>query len=114
MHNPRQMVDGVMRMTQVIKDIDADSFITVCAAGRASTYLATMAMLLGLHVRIGMEDTIWKWPHRDDILDSNAAHFKQISQIAELLGRELMTAAEYRAATGMPMKSRFKAEAVHA
>ena len=49
-----------------------------------------------------------------EMLDSNAAHFKQISQIAELLGRELMTAAEYRAATGMPTKSRFKVEAVHA
>lgn len=114
MHNPRQMVDGLMRMTQAIKDIDPDSFITVCAAGRASTYLATLAILMGLHVRIGMEDTVWKWPHREDILDSNAAHFMQVKAIAELLGRETMTAAEYRAATGMPAKSRYQPEAVHA
>jgi 3-keto-5-aminohexanoate cleavage enzyme len=114
MHNPRQMVEGLMRMTQAIRDIDPDSFITVCAAGRASTYLATMAMLLGLHVRIGMEDTVWKWPHRDDLLESNADHFRQIKGIAESLGRELMTAAEYRAATGMPAKSRYRPETVHA
>lgn len=114
MHNPRQMVEGLMRMVAAIRDIDPDSFITVCAAGRPSTYLATMAILLGLHVRVGMEDTVWQWPHRDDILDSNAKHFLQIKQIAELLGRELMTAAEYRAATGMPAKSRYNPELAHA
>jgi 3-keto-5-aminohexanoate cleavage enzyme len=61
-----------------------------------------------------MEDTVWQYPHRDDLLDSNAKHFLQIRQIASLLGREVMTAAEYRAATGMPAKTLYKAEAVHA
>lgn len=110
MHNPRQMIDGLLRMTDAIRDIDPDAFITVCAAGRASTYLATMAMLMGLHVRVGMEDTVWRWPHREDLLDSNAKNFLQTKQIAELLGREVMTASEYRALQGMPGKSRYKRE----
>jgi 3-keto-5-aminohexanoate cleavage enzyme len=113
MHNPRQMVEGLMRMVGAIKDLDPDSFITVCAAGRASTYLATLAILLGLHVRVGMEDTVWQYPHRDDILTSNAEHFLRIKAIAELHGRELMTPAEYRASQGMPKASAYKAEAVN-
>ena len=91
MHNPEQMVDGLMRMVRSIRDIDRDAFILVCAAGRASTYLATFAVLLGLHVRVGMEDTLWPYPHRDDIIKRNVDHFLQMKSIAELLGRELMT-----------------------
>jgi 3-keto-5-aminohexanoate cleavage enzyme len=113
MHNPEQMVDGLMRMVRSIRDIDADAFILVCAAGRASTYLATFALLLGLHVRVGMEDTLWPYPHRDDIIRHNVEQFQQMRQIATLLGRELMTPAEYRQAIGLPAKSTFAAEKAH-
>ena len=113
MHNPEQMVDGLMRMVRSIRDIDGEAFILVCAAGRASTYLATLALLLGLHVRVGMEDTLWQYPHRDDIIQHNVEHFRQMRQIAALLGRELMTPAEYRRAIGLPAKSSFVAEQAH-
>jgi 3-keto-5-aminohexanoate cleavage enzyme len=101
MHSPSQMVDGLTRMVRLIRDIDSSSFIMVCAAGRASTYLATLAILMGLHVRVGMEDTVWKWPHREDPLTSNADHFSLVRGIASALGRELMTPAEYRLSQGM-------------
>ncbi len=110
MHNPQQMVDSLMRMVRVIRDIDHDSFILVCAAGRASTYLATFALLLGLHVRVGMEDTVWPYPHRDELLERNVDHFVQMRQIAQLLGRELMTPAEYRRAIGLPLARQPAAE----
>jgi 3-keto-5-aminohexanoate cleavage enzyme len=113
MHNPQQMVDGLMRMVRSIRDIDEDAFILVCAAGRASTYLATFAMLLGLHVRVGMEDTLWHYPHRDDVIQRNVEHFLQMRQIATLLGRELMTPAEYRRAIGLPSRGAVAAERAH-
>lgn len=102
MHNPQQMVDGLMRMVRAIRDIDPTSFITVCAAGRPSVYLATLAVLLGLHVRVGMEDTVWKYPHSEELLQSNVQVFQQIRAIASALGREVMTPAEYRLSQGMP------------
>jgi 3-keto-5-aminohexanoate cleavage enzyme len=114
MHNPRQMVEGLMRMVGAIKDLDPDSFIAICAAGRASTYLATLAILLGLHVRVGMEDTVWTFPHRDELIKSNADAFLRVKQIALLLGRELMTPAEYRISQGMPAVSSYKPETAHA
>jgi 3-keto-5-aminohexanoate cleavage enzyme len=104
MHSPNAMADGLLRMVRLIREIADDSFICVCAAGRATTYLATFAILLGLHVRVGMEDTIWPWPHRDQLLTSNLEHFELVRNIAHLLGRELMTAAEYRSEIGLPSK----------
>lgn len=105
MHSPAQMVDGLHRMVRAIRDIDTTSFIMVCAAGRAGIYLATLAVVLGLHVRVGMEDTVWKWPHKEDLLKSNVEHFSTVRAIAGALGRELMTPAEYRASQRMPARS---------
>jgi len=96
MYSPETMVDGFMRLVRLIRFIDADSTIIACTGGRTSSYLATLAILLGVHVRVGMEDTVWKWPHRDDKIQSNVEVFQQISGIATALGRELMSANEYR------------------
>lgn len=105
MHTPQQMVEGLLRMVKLIRDIDPEAVIAVCSAGRASTYLATMAIILGLHVRVGMEDTLWKWPHRPDMIERNVDHFNLVKTIAESLGREVMTPAEYRQLLGMPETS---------
>jgi len=95
MYSPESMISGLMRQVSLIREIAPESIISVCAAGRASTYLATLAMLMGLNVRVGMEDTVYAWPHKPDLLPSNAFHFKLVKQIAESLGRELMSAPEY-------------------
>lgn len=104
MHNPRQMVHTLMHLCEMIYDIDRDSVIVVCAAGRASSYLAVLAMLLGLHVRVGMEDTIWELPHKDALIKSNAECFKKYKLIAHLLGREVADGNEYRELIGLPVR----------
>jgi 3-keto-5-aminohexanoate cleavage enzyme len=68
----------------------------VCASGRANIYLATLALLLGHHVRIGMEDTIWRWPHRDEKINKNLETYLATKQLVELLGREVVTPEEWR------------------
>ncbi|MCR4443010.1 MAG: 3-keto-5-aminohexanoate cleavage protein [Peptococcaceae bacterium] len=105
MHNPRAMVETLMHSYNRIMDIDDTAVVMVCAAGRASSYLATLAVLLGLNIRIGMEDTVWKWPHRNEKLTNNAEVFKSYKQIVELLGREIATADEYRQMIGLPAKN---------
>ncbi len=104
MHNPRQMVHTLMHLCELIYDIDKDSIIIVCASGRASSYLAVMAMLLGLHVRVGMEDTIWEYPHKDTLISSNAANFARFKTMAELLGREVADGNDYRELIGLPRR----------
>ncbi|MBS1843043.1 MAG: 3-keto-5-aminohexanoate cleavage protein [Actinobacteria bacterium] len=100
MANPRQMADGLLRMSRAIYDTDPEAKIMVCAAGRATSYLATMATLLGLHIRVGMEDTIWRWPHREDLIESNLQALEQAKSIAAALGRDVATPLRYREIMG--------------
>ncbi|MBI5058932.1 3-keto-5-aminohexanoate cleavage protein [candidate division KSB1 bacterium] len=101
MQNPKAMVEVLMHYCNRIKEIDADSEIVVCAAGRASSYLATFATLLGHNIRIGMEDTVWKWPHRNEMIKTNVECYKMWEQIVRLLGREIMDPDEFRQKMGM-------------
>ncbi len=109
MENPRQMVDGLLRMTSAIYDVDPDATILVCAAGRATMYLVTVAATLGLHVRVGMEDTVWLWPHRNDRAQSNTQFLDLAKNLANVLGREVATHEEYREIVGMPAREPAKA-----
>lgn len=102
--NEFSMAESLMWHVRQLRQIDPDSVIMVCMAGRASCYLSTMALLLGLHVRVGMEDTYFKWPHRDDIIDSNARVVADTISIASALGRRLATANEYRELVGLPKR----------
>lgn len=102
MDNPRQMVEGVMRISSLIRDVDPDAFIMVCAAGRASLMIAALAASIGLHIRIGMEDTYFLWPHRDDRITSNLQCFELAKNLSEAVGRPIATPAEYRQMIGAP------------
>ncbi|MGY4400741.1 3-keto-5-aminohexanoate cleavage protein [Bradyrhizobium sp. USDA 3315] len=101
MYDTESMIDGLLRTVRLIKRVDPTAAIMVCAAGRASTYVAVLAMLMGLHVRVGMEDTIWKWPHKDDVIESNAKQFEMVAGVAQALGREIMSPDEYRQLIGL-------------
>lgn len=95
MENPRQMIEGLTRTVTMIRDIDPDGPIMVCAAGRAAMYVATLAAAMGLHIRVGMEDTYWLWPHRDDRIQSNLQAFELGSKLGDVLGRRVATRQEY-------------------
>lgn len=102
MENPRQMLDGLLRITSLIRDVDKAATILVCAAGRASSYLVTVAAVLGLHIRVGMEDTVWRWPHRQEKLESNLQALEAAKVIAGVVGRDVATFDQYREIMGMP------------
>jgi 3-keto-5-aminohexanoate cleavage enzyme len=104
MESPRQMIDGLLRISTLIRDVDPEAKILVCGAGRASSYLVTAAALLGLHIRVGMEDTVWRWPHRPEKLESNRQALESGKDIAAVLGRDVANFAEYRELVGMPRK----------
>jgi 3-keto-5-aminohexanoate cleavage enzyme len=105
MENPRQMIESLTRTVAAIKDVDPDGFIMVCAAGRASSYVATLAALMGLHIRVGMEDTYYMWPHRDDRVESNVHALSMGQQIAAVTGRPVATQEEYRAMLRLPARN---------
>ena len=63
-------------------------------------YVATLAALMGLHIRIGMEDTYWLWPHRDDRITSNLQAYELATKISEVTGRAVASPLEYRKLIG--------------
>jgi 3-keto-5-aminohexanoate cleavage enzyme len=101
MANSRQMFEGLLRLTSAIRDVAPSAMIVVCAAGRASLHLATAAATLGLHIRVGMEDTIWMWPHRPELVSDNVAMVEKAIALADVLGREVATPLEYRELMGI-------------
>lgn len=101
MPNQIAMCEALLFCVHRLREIDSECIITVCASGRASIYVSTLAMLLGLHVRIGMEDTIWKYPHKDELVTSTSEMVKSAIEIGRQLGREVMTPGEYRKMVGL-------------
>lgn len=112
MPNPKAMMTELIQIVDRIREIDPDAFILVASAGRASQYLVTTAMLLGLHVRVGTEDTAFKYPHSDALLESSKESVERLRVTAEALGRRLATAEEARELLGIPSKATKETKAV--
>lgn len=74
----------------------------VCAGGRNWLPFTAMAMMLGFDmVRVGMEDTVYVYPHRDEKIQTSAQAVRKVVAIASELGREIATPAEARAIMGV-------------
>ncbi len=101
MLDPFTAVEGLMYQVRLIRQISPDANITVAAAGRGGQYLVTFALALGLNVRVGMEDTMWLYPHRDELLPNNKVAVENVMAVAKSLGRRPMTADEFRAYYGI-------------
>ena len=79
------------------QSLPSDSVIGVCAGGRNWLPFSTLAMLLGFDmVRVGMEDSVFMHPHRDDKIGTSADAVRKVVNIANELGREVATPAEAR------------------
>lgn len=101
LRNTADLGRHLFMMVDQIKAIDEDSVITVCAAGRATLYITTLATMMGLHVRVGLEDSYWRYPNSDEQLEDNLQMFNAAKEIAALHGRRLATADEYRQMIGL-------------
>jgi 3-keto-5-aminohexanoate cleavage enzyme len=102
--NELDAAEFIIRSVRRIRAIDPTGLISIATAGRPSYYLTGMAMLMGLSLRVGVEDTYWKWPHKDDMLPDTVTAFKDMKKAAEIFGRRLATANEYREMSGLPVK----------
>jgi 3-keto-5-aminohexanoate cleavage enzyme len=99
--NTQDMAQQLFLMTNQLKSLDEDAQITVCAAGRSTFYMTTLATMMGLHIRVGTEDTYWRSPLDDDMVANNLEMVETATAIARLLGREVATADEYRSVIGL-------------
>jgi 3-keto-5-aminohexanoate cleavage enzyme len=73
---------------------------TVAGIGAAQLPLATMAIVLGGHVRVGFEDNIYY--RRGELAVSNAQMVDRIVRLAQELDRPIATPTQARAILGIP------------
>jgi len=91
----------MMTMQQVLA---ANAVKGVCAGGRNWLPFSTLAIMLGFDmVRVGMEDTVYLHPHRDEKIQTSAQAVRKVVSIANELGREIATSAEARAIMGIDL-----------
>lgn len=91
----------------MVRDTIPDSIIGVYPGGRNWLPICTLALLMGAQlIRVGIEDTYWVYPHRDDVIKKNSEMVKLVADLATNLGRKVVTDAnEARQILGMQLTS---------
>ncbi len=96
---PGGMVGGAREVVFMSQSIPAGSSWQVAGIGRYELPCATMAILMGGHVRVGFEDNIFYSKGR--LADGNAQLVARISRLAAELGRDVATPDEARNILGI-------------
>jgi len=93
---------GLLYLLGMIKMMAEGSVIGLSAGGRNWLPLTVFGIMMGVDsVRVGMEDHIYTYPHKDDLIKSNADETRKIATIARELGREIATPAQARQILGI-------------
>lgn len=79
---------------------------SVIGIGRHQLEMNTMGILMGGHVRVGMEDNVFY--RKGELATSNAQFVERIVRLARELGREVASPSEARAILGLPDRSKQK------
>jgi len=82
-----------------VDQLDPQWTWSLCALGRHELPMCTVAMVLGGHARVGMEDNIYL--RRGELLKSNAQLVERVATIAEALNLEVATPDEARRILGL-------------
>ncbi|WP_273837720.1 3-keto-5-aminohexanoate cleavage protein [Halococcus sp. PRR34] len=77
-----------------IDDLPDGALFNTLGFGRHQLPFATMGILFGGHVRVGLEDNVYY--RRGELAESNAQLVERVVRVAEELGREVATPAQAR------------------
>jgi 3-keto-5-aminohexanoate cleavage enzyme len=80
------------------------SLVSVIGVGPSQIPILTIAMILGCHVRVGMEDNVYI--EKGKLADSNAQFVEKVVRLAKELGRDIATPQQARAMIGISQTPR--------
>lgn len=86
----------------MVAELPGDTNFTVTAMGRDHLQATTQGLLLGGHLRTGLEDALY---YSRGIRATNAALVRRAARLVEELGMQVATPAEARSILGVPDKS---------
>jgi 3-keto-5-aminohexanoate cleavage enzyme len=84
----------------LVRNLPEGAEFNLLATGPHQLPLTTLAIILGGHVRVGMEDNLYY--ERGQPVESNAQLVRRTARIADELGRDLATPDEARDILGIP------------
>jgi uncharacterized protein (DUF849 family) len=91
--------ENLMFLVDYAKRLIGDFEFSVCVAGRAQFPICTQSLLIGGHVRVGLEDNLYL--EKGVMAKSNAEQVEKIIRIAKELGIEPATPDEGRQILGL-------------
>jgi uncharacterized protein (DUF849 family) len=92
-------VENLVFLYESARNLIGDFQWSVCAAGRHQMRMGTLALLMGGHVRVGLEDSLYL--ARGRLAKSNAEQVEKIIRIARELDLEPASPDEARAILGL-------------
>lgn len=90
-------------LASIVRQLPEGSIFNCTNVGAAQTRMATLGMILGGCVRIGLEDNIYY--RKGELANSNAQLVARIVRIAKELGKEPATPDEARQYLGLPART---------
>ena len=76
----------------MIRNLPSDCVFQTCALGLEEIHVNVLALLLGGHVRTGLEDSLFY--RREELADSNVQFVERIGRMAHDLDRGIATPEE--------------------
>ena len=86
-------------MMTAAKLLPEKSMLSIIALGACQSAMITLGIILGHHVRVGLEDNYYYGPH--ELAVSNAQFVERVVRIARELGRPIATPAQAREMMGL-------------
>jgi 3-keto-5-aminohexanoate cleavage enzyme len=95
---PQNLLDMVARLPE-LPVAHGDLRVNVSSMGATQLPITTIAMAMGLNVRVGMEDNVFF--RKGELVESNAAYVERTVRIAEQLDRPVATPTQARELLGL-------------
>ncbi len=99
-HPPLILAPGKHSLTVLALDLPPNSMFAVIGVSTFQNPMNVMGIIMGGHVRVGMEDNIYY--RKGEKVKSNAQVVAWVKRIAEELNREVATVAQAREMPGLP------------
>jgi len=102
-HSDLEAFTELLTYTQVIRRLPKGVLWQQMVGGRYWLPMAAASIILGADiVRVGMEDAMYMYPHKNDLMKENGKAVEAVAQIAKYLGREVATPSEARKILNLP------------
>ena len=99
LHGGLAVAANINNLKNMIHMLPLDSLFQVIGVGYTQLFITTAAIVLGGHVRVGMEDNVFY--RRGELLKSNAQAVERVVRLARELGREIATPQQARKMLGL-------------